>query len=339
MSVSQMYFRELVVGTDSYPREKTRGTTIHCTMPALPVVEERETAVEAPQARRSTGSSYPSVPPNMPVRFGFELVVSESVRKYQPDAGSFTLVDSTDSNEGGASGVTPPSDEESLLERLTELEKLVRKDEEAKMKDAYLPEDTFSLMALAPINSGAFFLGVGVFGLQLITLGLLTWDIILGSGDDFRGIPPFTSTQVRISQIVAIFIAILSQTDVVWSINVFLNGYANRNMSSGEEGEHEVVPASDAYANEPSEREGNNKTAVEEGIATADEPDCEEGAGPTRFVKTSFSSFEEIGSNVSKIVKEPNKGQWYIANACRLIEGLFCLVVVSTVVFLVLCAH
>lgn len=89
-----------------------------------------------------------------------------------------------------------------------------------------LPEDTFSFLVFARVGSPTFWYGLGVFIFQMTLLSLLTSDSVDSS--DFSnpvGIPADVNPAVRISQFLAMVVTVVSQQDVVESLNVLYKGY------------------------------------------------------------------------------------------------------------------
>jgi hypothetical protein len=87
-----------------------------------------------------------------------------------------------------------------------------------------LPEDTFSFFAFVGVYSWSFFVAFLVFFVQVTTLSLLIADSIDRKNEQNPlGIPASVESPVRASQLLALLIAVISQTDVVSSANLLYN--------------------------------------------------------------------------------------------------------------------
>jgi F0F1-type ATP synthase membrane subunit b/b' len=92
-----------------------------------------------------------------------------------------------------------------------------------------LPPDTFSFLACSKILSPPFLLGIGVFLFQTTIYSLLAVDLIRkkdSEGDRLARIPANIETIVRVTQFLAIIIAVLTQADLRTSLEQVNEGYS-----------------------------------------------------------------------------------------------------------------
>jgi hypothetical protein len=96
-----------------------------------------------------------------------------------------------------------------------------------------LPEDTFSFFAFVDVRSLSFLLALLVFCIQVTTLSLLIADIIDPKDrNNPLGIKPGSAAlPVRASQLLALFIAVISQPDVGSSANLLYNVYKSTDLN------------------------------------------------------------------------------------------------------------
>jgi hypothetical protein len=99
-----------------------------------------------------------------------------------------------------------------------------------------LPRDTFSFLVCSKILSQPFFLGISVFIFQITIYSLLTLELINMQNENPLGLPTNVEIIVRVTQFLAIVIAVLTQADLRTSLEQFSEGY-----SIGEEFEGEAT--------------------------------------------------------------------------------------------------
>ena len=83
-----------------------------------------------------------------------------------------------------------------------------------------LPLDTFSFIAASRVNSMPFWVGMGVFMMQVLVHSLLLLDI--QKSIEF---PPNVNTEVRACQLLGLIINVVLETDISKSLNVIFKGY------------------------------------------------------------------------------------------------------------------
>lgn len=92
--------------------------------------------------------------------------------------------------------------------------------------ERYLPKDTFSFLIFSNSRSKPSFLAAIVFSLQMAIFILVCADVV---DPDNRGnpfnLPPNVTAPVRITEVLAICVAIITQDDVRKSINLLRDGY------------------------------------------------------------------------------------------------------------------
>jgi hypothetical protein len=100
-------------------------------------------------------------------------------------------------------------------------------------KHILLPQDTFSFFAFVDVRSLSFLLALLVFCIQVTTLSLLIADIIDPKDrNNPLGIKPGSAAlPVRASQLLALFIAVISQPDVGSSANLLYNVYKSTDLN------------------------------------------------------------------------------------------------------------
>ena len=77
-----------------------------------------------------------------------------------------------------------------------------------------LPPDTFSFLVCSSILSQPFLVGISVFLFQITIFGLLVADLINAFSENPLRIPENVETIVRVTQFLAIIIAVLTQGDL-----------------------------------------------------------------------------------------------------------------------------
>jgi hypothetical protein len=95
---------------------------------------------------------------------------------------------------------------------------------EEKGKKQLCP-DTFSFLVCSKILSQPFVLGVTVFIFQITIYGLLAVDLIKQSSVNPLGIPANVETNVRVTQFLAVIVAVLTQADLRTSLEQVNEGY------------------------------------------------------------------------------------------------------------------
>jgi hypothetical protein len=93
-----------------------------------------------------------------------------------------------------------------------------------------LPNDTFSFLVCSNILSQPFLLGISVFVFQITIYSLLTKQLINRSSENPLGIPENVETIVRVTQFLAIFIAVLTQEDLRTSLEQVNEGYSTERI-------------------------------------------------------------------------------------------------------------
>jgi hypothetical protein len=88
-----------------------------------------------------------------------------------------------------------------------------------------LPPDTFSLLVCSKILSPPFLLGIVVFLFQITIFSLLAGDLINKDSANPIRIPANVEMIVRVTQFLAIIIAVLTQTDLQTSLEQMNEGY------------------------------------------------------------------------------------------------------------------
>jgi len=92
-----------------------------------------------------------------------------------------------------------------------------------------LPHDVYSLLYFTVPGSLGFFFAVGTFFFQLLILTLIMIDIVDAENEgNPLNIPAGVSTVVRISQFLAILVAVSTQDDLITSVNAMHTGYDGR---------------------------------------------------------------------------------------------------------------
>ncbi len=92
-----------------------------------------------------------------------------------------------------------------------------------------IPTDTFSFLVYTDVFSSYFLLGIMVFLFQLAIYGVLLYDII-DSGNKITkknlfGFPFNVGVPVRIAEVIAIFISIITQQDIRKAICLYRDGF------------------------------------------------------------------------------------------------------------------
>ena len=112
-----------------------------------------------------------------------------------------------------------------------------------------LPRDTYSFFACVryfssdnkcPLPGISFFLALSVMAIQVCTMSLLAVDVIDIKHDqnppNFLGVPTGVGWQVRVTQVLAILITVVSQDEVRLSLNVLATGYDEVVLNAMHEG-------------------------------------------------------------------------------------------------------
>ena len=133
----------------------------------------------------------------------------------------------------------PDEDLRGQVDDLREQVALLRKSSDKNKNDIkkidgqpLLPEDSYSFLAITRHDTScknpgvSFIWAILIFWFQILTLTLLAVDVIdLKNGDNKLGIPGNVDWQVRIAQLIAIIITVISQDEVRQSFNVIYDGY------------------------------------------------------------------------------------------------------------------
>jgi hypothetical protein len=124
------------------------------------------------------------------------------------------------------------ADFESQLESqnagIKSLKKSAHKSSRSRLEDdgkRQLPPDTFSFLVCSKILSQPFVLGVTIFLFQMTIYGLLAVDLINPFSDNPLRIPENVETNVRITQFLAVIVAVLTQADLRTSLEQVNEGY------------------------------------------------------------------------------------------------------------------
>lgn len=91
-----------------------------------------------------------------------------------------------------------------------------------------LPADTFSFLIYSSVQSRPFFLAAFVFLLQIAILVILSLDIINLDNDNAKNpmnFPPNVEYPVRVSEVLAIMIAIITQEDIRKAVSLLRDGF------------------------------------------------------------------------------------------------------------------
>jgi hypothetical protein len=89
-----------------------------------------------------------------------------------------------------------------------------------------LSRDTFSLMCFSKPTSPSFAWSFMIFLIQIFTFALVAWNIIdIDHPTNPLGIPPNVDTSVRVTQLIAIVIAVATQEDIRTGVNLLYDGY------------------------------------------------------------------------------------------------------------------
>eukprot|EP00977_Amphora_coffeiformis_P027152 scaffold34585_cov221-Amphora_coffeaeformis.AAC.3 len=88
--------------------------------------------------------------------------------------------------------------------------------------------DTFSFMIVAPISSVPFMYAMFVFCLQLTCFFLVAANLTDFGSDNTFSIPANVESAVRITQILALLMAVVTQEDVRGAFSLLINGYSER---------------------------------------------------------------------------------------------------------------
>ena len=87
------------------------------------------------------------------------------------------------------------------------------------------PLDTFTFLAVSSVKSRSFWFGMAVFVMQISALLFLFSDSIDSTEKTFIRIPTNVTIPVRIIQLIALIIIVLSEHEVHRSLNSLHNGY------------------------------------------------------------------------------------------------------------------
>ncbi len=92
-----------------------------------------------------------------------------------------------------------------------------------------LEEDIFSMIFVSPVCSMPFLYALFVFILQMAILILALYNILRDADPDKNKlhIPPYTNTEVQLSQCIALLIALFTSDDVITSLDALLVRYDN----------------------------------------------------------------------------------------------------------------
>lgn len=90
----------------------------------------------------------------------------------------------------------------------------------------HLTGDTFSFMIISPASATPFLLSIMVVSLQMISFFLLGANMVqVEDKENPFNIPTNVNAWVRVSQVVAIFVAVMTQNDLITSFDLMRNGY------------------------------------------------------------------------------------------------------------------
>eukprot|EP00984_Skeletonema_dohrnii_P011557 scaffold4626_cov110-Skeletonema_dohrnii-CCMP3373.AAC.4 len=119
---------------------------------------------------------------------------------------------------------------------------IITKAPSSESKDRCLSEDTFSFLIICShIRSRAFFLAILVFSFQITIYALLAYDIIGNPFNPNRSnpLPVNVTMPVRIAEVLAIVVAIITQDDVRKAVNLHREGF-NPNLKQAFPGASEA---------------------------------------------------------------------------------------------------
>ena len=89
-----------------------------------------------------------------------------------------------------------------------------------------LPHDTFSFIAVSRVKSRFFWIGAGVFAMQVVAFLFLCLDMVdARASKNPMGVPPNVPITVRVCQVLAIIISVLSEDNLHHSLNPLFRGY------------------------------------------------------------------------------------------------------------------
>ena len=87
------------------------------------------------------------------------------------------------------------------------------------------PLDTFTFLAVSSVKSRSFWVGMAVFVMQISALSFLLVDSIDATDKNFIRVPTNVTIPVRIVQLIALIIIVLSEHEVHKSLNSLHSGY------------------------------------------------------------------------------------------------------------------
>ena len=127
------------------------------------------------------------------------------------------------------SGLTaqPRTHRRSMFQKSKDKDSSDSEEEELKEDDAQLlPHNEFSFVSISRVNSRPFWAGVGVFTMQSVVLVFLCLDIVnRRASRNPMGVPPNVKITVRVCQVLALIISVLSEDNLHHSLNPLFKGY------------------------------------------------------------------------------------------------------------------
>ena len=183
-------------------------------------------------------------------------------------------------------------------------------------KAGRLPNDTYSLLVIAPVHSMAFAVSIAVFIIQIIALVLLLLDFTDGADPNNRlSMPVYVTWPLRVAQLFGVVMAAVSGRDVVDSLFILQNGYDETNL---------IRVLEDHYAEKEERNEAQNVNGCIRGIIECFSKKVRRRKAIEASVNQNKDQKYEEGESAPTVeIPRQLRLRWFFSIYLRMVQGLY----------------